>query len=333
MPRSSVAVFLVLATAACGGVATPPDDPDADPAQPDATPGLPDAGGNGAPSVVSVTPADGAIGVAADAVITIAFSEPMDPASVEAAWTSTDLPAADVAFAWNAGGDTLTVTPNALLTLATGTGLDPSLFAAQHYTIGVAATATDGSGVALAAPVSSQFSTTKRMSVDLAKLSSLSLTMRDDGVTLAEGAVNREIGDTLGNLQYKTFASFAVPEFPAGAAIESARLVARQVGPSGTPYGLGTLNVRHVNTATLDAAAFTAPGFAILGTFSNDTAIEDKDLDVTVGFADDLENHTARGDRTQYRLEFATATDNDGVADYASFNRDSFVLTVTYLAD
>lgn len=333
MPRSSVAASLAVAVAACGGVTQPPDNPDAASAQADATPGLPDGGGTGAPSVVSFAPADGSTGVAADAVIVIGFSEPMDAASVEAAWTSADLPATDVTFAWSPAGDMLTVTPNTPLSLATGDGLDPSVVPALEYTAGIAATATDASGVALASPITSHFATKKLMSVNLAKLGGLSVTMRGDGLVLGEGGVNRAIGDTSANLQYKTFASFTVPAFPSSASIVAARFVAHQASPNGGPYALGPVTVQHVNTATIDAAAFGMAPLATIGPLSTDPDLEDKQLDVTAAFTDDVANHVARGDRTQYRLECPTATDNDGVNDYANFSRDSFALTVTYLAD
>src|SRR6185503_16145953 len=149
MPSRHLSVFLVLA-AACGSVDMS-DSPDAGPGGPDAADPTGDAGGDGtAPAVAMVTPPDGAAGVRADAAIVIAFNERMDTASVEAAWTSADLPAAAVAFAWNAAGDTLTVTPSAPLVLATGTGEDPTTVAAHAYAFGLAATATDVSGMALA---------------------------------------------------------------------------------------------------------------------------------------------------------------------------------------
>ena len=51
------------------------------------------------------------------------FSKAMDQTSVANAWTSADLPAAQVTFSWNTAGDTLTVTPNQPLPVAMGTGL------------------------------------------------------------------------------------------------------------------------------------------------------------------------------------------------------------------
>jgi hypothetical protein len=317
----------VLAAAACGSV-TSPTQPDAsgDPTG-DATPdGV-------APTVTSVSPPDGAAGVAADAVIVIAFSEPMAAASVEAAWTSAALPAAAVALSWNAAGDTLTITPSAPLELAEGTGLDPSTVVPRAYEIGLAATATDRSGVALAAPLTVGFTTQRRMTVDLAPIGSLTRTMRGDGLVLGDTAVTLTVGDTTGNLQYKTFASFTLPELPAGASLETATLGAAQNSVVNNAYLLGTLDALHVNTATIDAAAFGAAPLAAIGVLSATATTGRKTIDVKAAVADDLAQRVARGGRTQYRLQFPTATNSDATADEARFSRSGFGLTLTYLVD
>src|SRR5262249_46503368 len=153
--RGMKLLFVLPFLMACGAVTKPPSGDDVQP----------DAGGGDdtAPTVLSTTPADGATGVAADATITIAFSEAMDRASVEAAWRSHDLPARAVDFAGNAGDDTLVVTPHAPLELAEGAGVDPSIVAARVYHVGLAATASDAAGTPLAAAVTIGFATRKRM--------------------------------------------------------------------------------------------------------------------------------------------------------------------------
>ena len=76
--------------------------------QPDTTP----------PTIVSVTPEDGARGVAKDANLTIVFSEPMDREKTQAAYSSVDLPPAGVDFRWSADGTTLTIDPKGELSSA-----------------------------------------------------------------------------------------------------------------------------------------------------------------------------------------------------------------------
>ena len=65
------------------------------------------------PTIVSVSPADGAQDVPASTTISVAFSEPMDRPSTEAAFSlsvGTTTPSVAGAFAW--GGNTMTFTPN-----------------------------------------------------------------------------------------------------------------------------------------------------------------------------------------------------------------------------
>ncbi len=66
----------------------------------------------GAPRLVSSVPADG-VSVPTDVVLTFVFSEAMDRASVERAWSLS--PSADCDFSWSADGTTLTARPRARL--------------------------------------------------------------------------------------------------------------------------------------------------------------------------------------------------------------------------
>ena len=314
----------LLFVVACGSVTKPPAGDDTQP----------DAGGDDtAPTVLSTTPTDGATGVAADATITIAFSEAMDRASVEAAWQSDDLPASAVDFAWNAGDDTLVVTPHAPLELAEGTGVDPSVVVARVYHVSLAATATDAAGNPLANAAAFGFATRKRMTAACTPITSLTRSMRGDGVVFADTAVTLTVGDTTANLQLKTFASFTLPKLPAGAAIESATLAANQNTTLGAPYALGKVEALHVTTAAIDATAFTAAPLGNPGALSIDAVAGTKQLDVTDEVIDDIANRAARGDRTQFRLELDTPTNSDAVDDEARFSRSGMALSIVYVVD
>jgi Bacterial Ig-like domain len=314
----------LLFVVACGSVTKPPAGDDTQP----------DAGGDDtAPPVLSTTPADGATGVAADATITIAFSEAMDRASVEAAWQSDDLPASAVDFAWNASDDMLVVTPHAPLELAEGAGVDPSVVAARVYHVGLGASATDAAGTPLAAAVTIGFATRKRMTAPCAPIASLTRSMRGDGVVFGEPAVTMTVGDTTANLQLKTFASFTLPQLPAGAAIESASLAANQNTTVNAPYALGKVVAMHVTADAIDATAFAAPPLANAGALSTDASAGAKTLEVTDEVADDVANRAARGERSQFRLELETATNGDGVNDEARFSRSGMALSIVYVVD
>jgi hypothetical protein len=306
-----------MVAAACGEVAAKVD------AGADTSPG-------GAPTVVSVTPDDGAKGVVADAEIRVVFSTAMNAASVEAAWQSTDLPASAVTFVWNDTGNMLEIVPTQPLELAEGTGLDPSSVTPRTYAFSIAAGARNIAGTPLAAPLSVSFTTLRRMQVELRAIGPLTRTMRGDGLVLGETAVVLPVGDTTGNLQYKAFASFDLPVLPAGATLAAGVLRGSQNSTVGTPYLLGTLDAKHVNTAAIDAAAFGAAPLANIGALSTAATTGVKSIDVTARLADDLANAAARGNRTQYRLEFPTATNSDAAADEARFGRSGFGLLATY---
>lgn len=320
--------FALIALAACGGV-TNNDEID-----PGVDAGIDDGedGDLTPPTVLSTTPPDGAAGIDADASITIAFSEPMDQASVEAAWSSGDLPPDQVQFVWNDNSDTVTVIPDAPLPLAEGTGLDPSQVAPLQIDYTINTGARDLAGNELERPANVAFETRRRLTVDLAQLPSLTRTMRADAVVFAEGAVTLTSGDSSANLQMKIFASFEVPDFPAGAEIEVAELRGSQNSTINTPYVLGDLEAFHINAATIDTNAFDG-ALAALGTFSDSEAAGARSLRVTSAFLDDLANRAVRGDRTQYRLEFPTETNSNGAADEARYAKSSFALAVTYLVD
>ena len=309
-------LFIAAALTGCGSVA-PADD----------------GGGDGdgeAPAVVSISPADGTAGVAGDAEIVVVFSEPMDQASVEGAWTSAELPATEVGFSWNAAGDTLTAVPAQALPLAEGEGIDPDVIDPLAFSIEIGTGATDLAGNPLAAAATSTFTTSRRLAVELQVIADLTRSMDSDGTVFGETAVTLVAGDDAGNSVVKTFVSFSLPTLPAGAALESAELRGNQNSVTGDPYALGALQTLHVTTGdALDPATFSEAPLSRLDAFSADGAPGAKSVAVTDALADDLANR----DRTQYRLELETGTDNDQVADQARLSRSGFGLSLTYLID
>lgn len=54
---------------------------------------------------------------------------------------------------------------------------------------------------------------------------------------------------------------------------------------------------------------------------------------MTAAVLDDLEHRLERGKRTQVRLKFATATNDDADADFAFLTTAGFTLVLTYLVD
>jgi len=109
----------LVALAACGGGGGPGPGPTA-------------------PTVTATVPADGAVGVAVDATISLTFSRAMNQATTEAAMTSTPAVAADCL--WNAPDTVITCTPAADLAFET----------LHTFTVGVGATSAAGGNLATA---------------------------------------------------------------------------------------------------------------------------------------------------------------------------------------
>ncbi len=301
----------------------------------DAGDGTVDAGDTAdttAPRIESFSPAPGAVGIPQDEDITIVFSEPMDQASVEAAWNSSELSPEDVTFLWNGDGTMLTATAIDSLPLAEGVGLDPQSINALTIGIRIEATATDLAGNTLEEAGVTDFATQKRLRVALERSTELTRTMRSDGLVFGASAVRLIVGDTSGNLQTKSFLSFTTPALPVGALVEAAVISVNQNGIENAPYALGDMEIFHVNEGVIDAAIFDT-ALAQIGVFSASDTLEVKSIDVAQAFRDDVENQVARGGRTQYRLEFPTGTDNDNADDEARISRSSIAMEVTYLVD
>lgn len=118
-----------------------------------------------APSIVSVTPSNGATGILANEHIVIEFSQPMDPRNTVEAWRSDTLPRSALDFTWNEASTVLTVTAKQPLEYA-HTSLNDTEhleLAARGYGYTLSSQATDRDGRALA-ETTVQFSTLREVS-------------------------------------------------------------------------------------------------------------------------------------------------------------------------
>ena len=140
---------------------------DAADAQPDTTP----------PTVLSVTPSNGARGVAKDVSIVVAFSEPMDQQKTEAAYESTALPATAVTFSWSADKTQLTIDPTNDLSYASGsaTTLEPT-----KYSFAINTSAADLAGNPLQQPQTFEFATSR--SIQLRREGSMWQILHEEGI-------------------------------------------------------------------------------------------------------------------------------------------------------
>ena len=280
----------------------------------------------GPPRVLSVTPSDGAIGVAQDTRIVIAFSRAMDTAATELAYESDDLPATSLRFSWDERGTTLTLSPRTPLEYAAGPdGATASpAFPALVYHYGFDARAADELGHSLAS-VHFRFSTLRRASLEL-----LAESERTGNWTSGEGEGIHNclrtpkagyeptvcIGDDINNVRYSGLLSFDLSALPHTISqFTSARLLASAL-VHGAPDQLGASQLEHVAYGELGEAALTSrpispPSQLFVAANLIDRAQLALNLDVAGAVADDFVNRASRGERSQYRLAFAKVWAND----------------------
>jgi hypothetical protein len=257
-----------------------------------------------APTLLSVTPADGATGVSGDAPIVLTFSEPMKKTETQAAYTSSSLGIRpnEVAFQWNPDATVLTIKPNAALAYAAGT--DPAATVALGYSFTLTESATDLVGNKLAA-VNSSFKTLRQ------------ITAKIQGDPLQDGDVN---GSTVGNgtlsmnlsTASRGFLGFSLGSLPA--ALDPQRVVSATLRVNAQyPMVFSTeqIELEHVlYGATLTASAATVQALRNLGYLAQETPVENawKNANVLVAVKDDLTNRSSRGNRSQYRLRCTGCT-------------------------
>lgn len=325
----TIALSLILSVAlGCGTVRSDPDamaDDVAD-ADPDDTV---------APTLAQVSPASDSL-VEEGFSFTLAFSEPMDTASVEGALS---LPAAASSLQWNLEHTELTVG----LDVSYPTGTDPSDVPLTSLDISIGTGATDKVGNALESPANVKYVLRyKRITATIpydVDLSGNWLQSGGRGTWFATG--ERSTDDTTTN---RGFATFSIAGLPSGIEIEQAELRSEIEAVIGDPFGkLGSVLIDDVIYDTIDSTAFAAPGTQ-LGTFipTSPTPVAGAAvvLDITSVLADDYAHRAARNFRTQFRIRFPydlysdplyTTKHSDGVSDLVRMVREKTNVVVTYL--
>jgi Bacterial Ig-like domain len=295
--------------------------------------------------VVSVTPADGALGVRSNDKLVIRFSQPMLKDSVETAYRSSDLPSPVVTFAWSDDFTALTVSPSAPLLYASGNAqADGSVeLAAKTYHYGFADGALASAGRALP-ELTFSFSTLRQVSAVSSTDPRLTGNWTDgEGEGIHNCLRNAQtpytpsvcVGDDANNVRYTGFVSFDLSSFPDDIAeFLSARLQASAL-VYGAPESLGDSSLEHVFFAQLDQAALSTAAISTLGPFYNGASVPNDTYlvlneDLTGSVADDYANRVARSNHSQYRLRFAKVLANFGWDD-VELSTANIRLATTYL--
>jgi hypothetical protein len=264
-----------------------------------------------APTVTMVTPATGAIGVAQKPSISVTFSEPMDKASAQAAFSVTS-PAGVISSkpTWSASGLVMTVPIATLLPHG------------SQITWQISTGAKDLAGN----PMAQTFSATFRV---LRLITRRGIYPTLDGYIVEDQTVwltgsQFEVGDTSSNRAYRGFLTFDLSNLPESLVrITAATFSIHQAGAtSGVYTALGPLFLESVDFgAGLGLADFDTPTLryrkctgsvcvtqdlrATLATEPT-THMEADQLDK---ITDDWENRASRGHRAEFRIRFNKKTD------------------------
>lgn len=285
------------------------------------------------PSIVSVSPSDGAVGVAEDGEIVIVFSQAMDRQATEAAYESEDLPSAAVSVTWSDDDTTLTLR-----------SLEPLRYSqtvpAREYRWGFGDRARDRLGRALPAQ-SFRFSTLREATLDVPvdpERTGNWTSFGSEGINnclrkplKASYAPTVCVGDDLYDARYVGLLSFDLSALPANVvAFSSVRLLASAT-LHGSPDKLGASRFEHVSFDELGDAALSSAG-SLLGpiyggqSFPSKTQLE-LSFDLTRTLSDDFR---AGSSRSQYRLRFERGSEN-GVWDDLELPTSQIRLSVVYL--
>ena len=280
-----------------------------------------------APTVVSVSPADGSTGVRKDVSISITFSEPMNRERTQGAYLSADLAPNAVAFAWNADDTQLTIDPISDLTYVADTV--PTSAAARRYSFAIATSATDRSGNALGSAFNSSFTTSRQVTQTLfANVWQLFAVVgyANTATLLDSGSVS--VGDSgeTDEIRYAAIVQFDLSVLAPGVqSFTEATMSAQQEESVGTPFGsgqLGNVMTDHTNFDPVDGSAMSGAALRSLGVFSNTPAPGVRSLNVLASVTEDRKKRVARSYRSQYRLAFTRPANTNGASDSTSFSYD-----------
>lgn len=311
--RHSVAAMLSVAlsagaVAACGtdevGAPPGPTGPEPttqDPTKEDPTTPDPKGGDVTAPTILSMTPEDGASKLKEDVKIVITFSEPMNKAKSEAAFTidASSSTSGPPTFSWNEQGTVLIVDPKAQYSTGDDSATAPP--SALGFSMGTGAA--DLAGNTLAAGAAASASLYRRINQVAPRHDTLFGNSPEDSdnrksfIGAGEGSAAEEAR--------RGYVSFVLPVLPTGAELHQATLEGTIRDVKSAFVHFGDMYFEHFTFDAIDATTYGKPALSDLGVFIAALpapAIDDPVAkDVTDAVADDYANGRAL---SQYRLLF-----------------------------
>lgn len=269
-------------------------------AQPDTTP----------PTIVAVSPSNGAQGVAPGTTITVTFSEPMNLASAQAAFAISSPAGVTGLYSWDSSNKVMTFAPSAALAYG------------QAVSWRVAKVATDPAGNALAADGSYGFTVLHQATKIITSSAKSDGCVSDMGFISTSSSGMVIAVDTDGQY-YRGFLSFDLSLLPSAlTAIDAATLYVYQYQVKGNPFALCNVVAQSVSYGpTLESADFNTAVLQrqvcpricpvtcvctkedIEGTLSTSAVSGWKSMDALAKVRDDWTNQKLRGNLSQYRLK------------------------------
>lgn len=269
-----------------------------------------------APVVVEMFPADGAVGVLPNRLISLKFSEPMDHASVEAALSSVALGSAY----------TVSWTDDTRLSIASNEGLPVVAAEAQDQGVEVDLALSTGArskaGLELAAPWSGSFRVARSYEASIAY--EANLTGRISKIGAASSGLFT-VGDTSAGQTFQAVATFDVTDVPRVVEVDEAVVLVKASGTLGDPWGtLGDLLVDVVDYDVLKPSLYNVAGLTtpVVGPGKlNELGSWTADVASLVTYA--FEERATLGDRIQLRFAFEQEGSANDQSDSVEFLKQS----------
>jgi hypothetical protein len=291
------------------------------------------------PSVTSVSPQNETTGVKNDAEISVTFSETMDMASVQAAYTSSDLPAGSVDFSWQTLGTVLVVHPKAPLTYADVTA--PTA-AAKHYSFTIGAGAKDVAGNALGVERTFGFTTLRHVTqvLNVKSGGGVVLTHPESGPDTTAASCDGagayvSAGEDKSNGAILSLVAFDLSSLPASIVEwQSAVLTsALSLGAQRNPFSTDRLGVLHLYSTQVAPSmlSWDAP-MSDLGIFASYASQTDGNLSVLDAIGADFAQRVPLGNTSEYVFHFDIQTDGANASTTERLFCSDLRLTLEYLA-